>query len=242
MGKDTLNSKFSFDGKQVKLSYAPMARRQRPSGMDSTQRRPGGPGGFGGRGGMTEQPLPASATRLGGMSNGTEWNGTGVDSMGNTLTWTAVFVKAADMKSDSMKKKDLPVMGKVTYPFLPYGWTEEQQPKQETILIKNATVWTSEKDGVLKNTDVLLKNGKIAAIGKDLNEPTARVIDGTGKHVSAGIIDEHSHIAAASINEGAQSVTSEVRIGDNLNPEDINIYRQLSGVLLPLRSCTVRPM
>src|SRR4029077_2046054 len=57
----------------------------------------------------------------------------------------------------------------------------------------------------------------------------ARVIDGTGKHVSAGIIDEHSHIAAASINEGAQSVTSEVRIGDNLNPDDINIYRQLSG-------------
>ncbi len=231
-GKDTMNSKFSFDGKQVKLSYAPMVKRQRPAmapATDSTQRRPGGPGGFGGRGGMTEQTLPASATRLGGVSNGTEWNGTGVDSLGNTLTWTAVFVKAAEVKSDSMKKKDIPVMGKVTYPFLPFGWTEEQQPRQETILIKNATVWTSEKDGVLKNTDVLIKNGKIAAIGKSLNEPNARVIDGTGKHVSAGIIDEHSHIAAASINEGAQSVTSEVRIGDNLNPEDINIYRQLSG-------------
>ena len=82
---------------------------------------------------------------------------------------------------------------------------------------------------MLKNTDVLIKNGKIAAIGKNLSDPAARVLDGTGKHVSAGIIDEHSHIAAASINEGAQSVTSEVRIGDNLNPEDINIYRQLSG-------------
>ncbi|RYZ44814.1 MAG: amidohydrolase, partial [Sphingobacteriales bacterium] len=55
------------------------------------------------------------------------------------------------------------------------------------------------------------------------------VIDGTGKHLTAGIIDEHSHIAVNSINEGGQSVTSEVRIGDNLNPEDINIYRQLSG-------------
>jgi len=74
-----------------------------------------------------------------------------------------------------------------------------------------------------------LKNGKVAAIGKNLNEAGARVIDGTGKHVSPGIIDEHSHIAAASINEGAQSVTSEVRIADNLNPDDINIYRQLSG-------------
>src|SRR5207244_11600757 len=57
----------------------------------------------------------------------------------------------------------------------------------------------------------------------------AKSIDATGQYLDPGIIDEHSHIAAFSINEGAQSVTSEVRIGDNLNPEDINIYRQLSG-------------
>ena len=226
-GKDTLNTKFSFDGKQIKLSYAPMPKRQRPAGGgDSTMRRPGG--GFPG-GGSTTTALPATATRLSGISNGTEWNGTGLDSSGNNLTWTAVFVKAAEVKTDSVKKKDAPLTGKVSYPFLPFGWDDEHQPKQETILIKNATVWTSEKEGVLQNTDVLLKNGKIAAIGKNLNEPGARVIDGTGKHVSPGIIDEHSHIAAASINEGAQSVTSEVRISDNLNPDDINIYRQLSG-------------
>jgi imidazolonepropionase-like amidohydrolase len=228
-GKDTLNTKFSSDGKQIKLSYAPMVRRQRPAMQpgDSTQRRPGG--FISGFGGAQTQTLPASATRLSGMSGGTEWNGTGLDSLGNILTWTAVFVKAAEIKIDSVKKKDPPVVGKVVYPFMPFGWDEEHQPKQETILIKNATVWTSEKEGVLQNTDILLKNGKIAAIGKNLNEPGARTIDGTGKHVSPGIIDEHSHIAAASINEGAQSVTSEVRIGDNLNPDDINIYRQLSG-------------
>ncbi len=228
-GKDTLNCKFSFDGKQVKLSYAPMQRRQRPSmpsGTDSTQRRPGGFGGFGG---SSSQTLPATATRLSGISNGTEWNGTGIDSLGNNLTWTAVFVKSAEMKTEPEKKKDVPVVGKVYYPFLPFGWDENNQPKQETILIRNATVWTSEKEGTLPNTDVLLKNGRIAAIGKNLNEPGARIIDGTGKHVSPGIIDEHSHIAAASINEGAQSVTSEVRIADNINPDDINIYRQLSG-------------
>jgi imidazolonepropionase-like amidohydrolase len=90
-------------------------------------------------------------------------------------------------------------------------------------------VWTSEDAGILQNTDVLLKAGKIAAIGKNLSAEGARVIDATGKYVTPGIIDEHSHIAAASINEGGQSVTSEVRITDNLNPEDINIYRQLSG-------------
>lgn len=225
-GKDTMNTKFSFDGKQVKLSYAPMTRRQRPAGGpggDPTQARPGGFGGG------QAPALPATATRLGGISNGTEWNGTGVDSSGNSLTWTAVFVKAAEIKADTTRKKDIPVVGKVSYPFLPFGNSQDEIPKQETMLIKNATVWTSEGEGVLQNTDVLLKNGKIAAIGKNLNESGARVIDGTGKHVSPGIIDEHSHIAAASINEGAQSVTSEVRIADNLNPDDINIYRQLSG-------------
>jgi imidazolonepropionase-like amidohydrolase len=230
-GKDTLNTRFSFDGKQIKLSYAPIQKRQRPTmggGSDTTLKRPGGfPGGFGG--GAQAQTLPATATRLSGISNGTEWNGTGVDSAGNNFTWTAVFIKTAEVKTDSVRKKDTPVVGKVTYPFLPYGWNEASQPRQETILIRNATVWTSEKEGVLQNTDVLIKNGKIAAVGKNLNEPGARVIDGTGKHVSAGIIDEHSHIAAASINEGAQSVTSEVRIADNIMPDDINIYRQLSG-------------
>ena len=86
-----------------------------------------------------------------------------------------------------------------------------------------------EKEGILQNTDVLLKSGKIAKIGKGITDAAARTIDGTGKYLSAGIIDEHSHIGALSINEGAQSVTSEVRIGDNMNPEDVNIYRQLSG-------------
>ena len=139
------------------------------------------------------------------------------------------MIKLAEVKQDSSKKKDMPVVGKVVYPFEPFGWSDEEKPKQETILIKNATVWTNEKEGVLENADVLIKDGKISAVGKNLSDASARIIDGTGKHVTAGIIDEHSHIAAASINEGAQSVTSEVRIADNLNPDDINIYRQLSG-------------
>ena len=102
-------------------------------------------------------------------------------------------------------------------------------PHQEDLLIKNATVWTNEKEGILSNTDVLVKKGKIVQIGKNLSDASAKIIDGSGQYLSPGIIDEHSHIAAFSINEGAHSVTSEVRIADNLNPEDIEIYRQLSG-------------
>lgn len=233
-GKDTMNTKFTYDGKLVKLSYAPQMRRQRPAGGQAPEGAPAGgarPGGFGGRGGMAGgDALPATAVRLSGVANGTEWNGTGTDSSGNSFIWTASLVKAAEIKPDTAtRKREVPVLGKVVFPFEPFGWEEDQQPKQETILIKNATVWTSEKEGVLQNTDVLLKGGKVAAIGKNLSDAGARVIDGTGKHVTPGIIDEHSHIAVSSINEGGQSVTSEVRIGDNMNPEDINIYRQLSG-------------
>jgi imidazolonepropionase-like amidohydrolase len=219
---DTLNTQFSFDGKMVKIGFAPKTRRG-GGGF-------GGPGGGGRMGGMmggASAPLPASAIRLSGVNNGDVWQGTGLDSLGNTLTWSAVRTKEATPKTDSAAKKAAPQMGANLYPFVGFG--AKEMPKQETVLIKNATVWTSEKDGVLKETDVLVKNGKIASVGKNLSDASARVIDGTGKHLSAGIIDEHSHIATASINEGGQSVTSEVRIKDNLDPDDINIYRQLSG-------------
>lgn len=174
-----------------------------------------------GRGTMVKE------TTMSGIANGTTWNGGGRDADGNVFTWTALFNKSAENKPDSAAKKMPLQLGKVTYPFLGFG--VEEIPKQENLLIKNATVWTNEKEGKLESADVLIKNGKITAIGKNLSDASAKVIDASGKHVTAGVIDEHSHIAAASINEGAQSVTSEVRIQDNLNPDDINIYRQLSG-------------
>ena len=176
---------------------------------------------------FTPEKKSKNNIRLSGVSNGDSWNGYGEDSAGNKLTWTATWMKETIAKADSAKKKEPLKLGKVIYPFLPYG--NDSLPRQENLLIKNATVWTSDKAGKLENTDVLVKNGKIVQVGKNLNDASARIIDGTGKHLTPGIIDEHSHIAASSINEGGQSVTSEVRIADNLNPDDINIYRQLSG-------------
>jgi len=128
---------------------------------------------------------------------------------------------------DSAKHKPPLLLGKVTYPFGAYGW--DSLPHRENLLIRNATVWTNEKEGILSNTDVLVKNGKIVQIGKNLSDASAKIIDGTGQYLAPGIIDEHSHIAAFSINESSQSVTFEVRIGDNLDPEDVEIYRQLGG-------------
>ena len=97
------------------------------------------------------------------------------------------------------------------------------------VLIKNATVLTAAK-GTLENTDILIQNGKIAKIGKNLAASSgARVIDASGKFVTPGIIDAHSHSMLDAINEGTYSVTSMTRTRDLLNPSDISIYRALAG-------------
>ena len=97
------------------------------------------------------------------------------------------------------------------------------------VLIKNATVLTAIR-GTLENTDILVRDGKIARIGKNLTAgASARVIDATGKFVTPGIIDAHSHMMLDAVNEGTLSVTSMTRIRDVLDPSDIAIYRALAG-------------
>lgn len=97
------------------------------------------------------------------------------------------------------------------------------------VLIKNGTVITIT-NGTLENTDVLIREGKIARIGQRLSAPRGvEIIDATNKFVMPGIIDAHSHIALSSINEGTSPVTSEVTMEDVINPFDVNIYRALAG-------------
>jgi imidazolonepropionase-like amidohydrolase len=99
-------------------------------------------------------------------------------------------------------------------------------------VFKNATVWTNEVQGILKETDVLVEDGKIVQVGNVDNTLTidAEIIDASGMHLTSGIIDEHSHIAISKgVNEGGQAISAEVSIGHVVNSEDINIYRQLSG-------------
>lgn len=169
--------------------------------------------------------------RLGGyLQNNNEgyWQGTGQLPNGEWVSWNALRVEPFKPAAKKDSAKVVLDLGDILYPNMAYGWKE--YPKAENILIRNATVWTNEKDGILQNTDVLIQNGKIAQIGKNLNAGNAKVIDGTGKHLSPGIVDEHSHIAIQEgVNEGAAAVTSEVRIGDVVDCDDINIYRQLSG-------------
>ena len=99
------------------------------------------------------------------------------------------------------------------------------------VVVRGATVWTQGSAGVLENADVLVVDGKIAAVGKNLAAPAGAVeVDGRGKHVTPGIIDAHSHTAVdGDVNEGTHNVTAEVRIRDVLNPLDVAIYRELAG-------------
>ena len=211
IAKDTVAATFSYDGKVVKFSFAPEKRSR-------------------------------NNIRFTGFNTGNTFNGTAQDADGNNFTWTAVYASASkpDTASNAGGRGRMGAggngggaagagkMGKVTFPMMGFG-VDSLQTNAQAYLIKNATVWTSEKEGILQQADVLVKNGKIAKVGKNLSDANAKIIDATGKHVTAGIIDEHSHIASASTNEGGQSVTSEVRIQDNINPDDIDIYRQLSG-------------
>ncbi|GAA0742612.1 amidohydrolase family protein [Gaetbulibacter jejuensis] len=156
--------------------------------------------------------------------------GTTIMPTGNEMSFFAKSLKKEDDTKSDDKKKSKDSTEKVfpvTFPNNAYGFTE--LPKAETLLFKNATVWTNEADGILENTDVLIKNGKIAKIGQNLSDNSAKVIDATGKHLTAGVIDEHSHIAAASINEGGQNSSAEVSIEDVVEPGDISIYRNLAG-------------
>jgi len=176
-----------------------------------------------------EKNKPANQIRLSGWIAEKTMQGEGQLPDGTSVKWQATFSQNAPEKKPTEPKKEdkKDEIGKVIYPFVAHGY--EQKPKPETILIKNATIWTNENEGILQNTDVLLKDGKIAKIGKNLSENNAKIIDATGKHLTAGIIDEHSHIALSAVNEGSQSVTAEVRMYDAVNSEDINIYRNLAG-------------
>ncbi len=163
---------------------------------------------------MVAHAMPGSETITGNM----------VIPTGDEAKATLTKTKAFEEKSEDDETMS-PELVELSYPNVGYGY--KTKPKQETILFKNATVWTGES--ILENTDVLVKNGKISKVGKDLRASGATVVDATGKHLTAGVIDEHSHIAALAINEGGHNSSAEVRMKDVIDPTDMDIYRNLAG-------------
>lgn len=150
---------------------------------------------------------------------------------GSWVKWAAVknekFKEAETRKTIAIEKKSIEL---IWYPNMAYGFNE--LPKAKNYAIRNATIWTNEEDGIIREGNILFQNGKIQFVGKsNFLIPAGTIeIDGKGLHVTSGIIDEHSHIAISKgVNEAGQSNSAEVSIADVVRNNDINIYRQLSG-------------
>lgn len=182
--------------------------------------------------------------RLNGVvhDRGAIWDGQAQSPRGEWFPWSAIRQKASPNGKKSKAQVSaldsiwsLPT-GAVWYPMNAFGST--QLPDTETVVFRNATVWTNGPQGVLRNADVCISGGRIRAIGPKLDVsglfPKSKLhvpeIDATGMHLTSGIIDEHAHIGiAGGVNEGTQAVTAEVRIGDVTDPDDINIHNALAG-------------
>lgn len=114
-------------------------------------------------------------------------------------------------------------------PTVPDALSLAPPPAATLVAITNATILTASR-GTIERGTVLIRDGKIAAVGADVQIPAgAQIIDGTGKFITPGIIDAHSHSANEAINEGTQSSTAEVRMADVLRQDGISLYRQLAG-------------
>jgi imidazolonepropionase-like amidohydrolase len=164
------------------------------------------------------------------LKNGLVLEGEGTDAKGAWFHWSAIQQQTTAVSPPIALKPDTTVYGQVWFPNMAFGTTAKAT--QESLVFKNATVWTNEKEGVLKGADVLVVDGKIKQVSRqNIAVPAgARVIDATGLHLTSGIIDEHSHIAISrGVNEGGQAISAEVSIADVVNPDDIDIYRQLAG-------------
>jgi imidazolonepropionase-like amidohydrolase len=106
------------------------------------------------------------------------------------------------------------------------------QTRPSVVAIRGGTVLTVTR-GTIQNGVVVLRDGKIAAVGGSSTEipAGADIVEAKGRFVTPGIIDAHSHIAAESINEGGTTVSSMTGIEDVLDPTDVAIYRDLAGGL-----------
>ena len=124
-------------------------------------------------------------------------------------------------------KIDLPFIR----PSMEFG--RASQPEQPAVLVvRNATVWTQGAQGKLENADLLVQAGKIVKVGQKLAAPKGAVeIDATGKHLTPGLIDPHTHGGVSSINESGFAIVPEVQMGDVITHNNIWFYRQLAGGL-----------
>ncbi len=179
----------------------------------------------------------AGSTMIVAQLRGERWAGTVQVGDGPLQAWSArrtAVAAAAPAASAALALAAADAAVKPPSATWPAGAMAQSLPEQPAwLLLRNATVWSQSAQGTLPRGDVLVRTGKVAAVGVGLAAPAgATVVDASGKHITPGLIDAHSHIAMArGINEFSHSVTAEVRVADVLDATDIAIYRQLAGGL-----------
>ncbi|TWT44227.1 hypothetical protein RAS1_06370 [Phycisphaerae bacterium RAS1] len=175
-----------------------------------------GPGGRGkeGKGGPTSQPATSSAPGSESQPASAPASAPGTQpasssAPANAFEEIAMHEPRWPIENESMRKPPVSTGGNV--------------------FLKNALVLTISGDD-LPGTSVLVKAGKIAAIGKDLAAPEGvKTIDLTGYVLMPGILDPHSHIALDDVNEFSGSVTCEVREADVIRHDDRTVFDALAG-------------
>lgn len=131
---------------------------------------------------------------------------------------------------------------KIVFNKNPYPSTYQVLPSQVT-LIKNATVLTGTGERI-NNADVLMNNGKIIQVGKNLSVDNATEINANGKWVTPGVIDVHSHLGVypspsveshSDGNEATQPNTSEVWAEHSIWPQDPGFQAARAGGITTLQ-------
>lgn len=191
-----------------------------------------------------------------GVAEGSTLSGTVTLPGGKTAMWTAtrkdpaqVVAKDEDKREDPddpdrarmrrERESVLRVSGVPETFGAPFGpFALKEPPKAADMWITGATIWTSGPAGVIADGVLHVEGGKVKAVYDAKRMPKIAIpanavkIDARGKHITPGLIDCHSHTAiSGGVNEGGQAVTAEVRIGDVVDPDAINIYRELAGGL-----------
>jgi len=168
--------------------------------------------------------------RLSAHLQGDELKGLAEKASGQIFSWsgsrTAPFAREERNRAEPKTRLNLEPL----FPSIEFG-VESKPVQPEHLLVRNAAIWTQGPQGRLEDADMLVQRGKIVRVGHNLPVPRgAVVVDATGLHVTPGLIDPHLHTAIlGGVNETGDAITSETRIMDVFNPDDIWTYRLLAG-------------
>lgn len=172
----------------------------------------------------------AGNVRLSANLAGDELLGVAETAAGSIYSWTALRGEAPREERRQPETPKTVLTLENRFPSMEFGLPGiPEQPRH--VLIQNATIWTQGLNGRIDNGDLLISQGKVVRVGHDLAAPSgALIIDATGKHITPGLIDPHMHSSiTGGVNETGDAITSETRISDVFNADEIWTYRLLAG-------------